>query len=187
MGEYWTEHAHRALELASQEADRLHHDSLRTEHILLGLIQQGCATAEILNALGIEPSRIRQEVARLVQPGTAPTTRGQLGRSRLAKAVLQAASEEARNLAMELPGPGEQLLGYSVGPEALLLGLLHEPKSVAAQALMNLGLTLEGMREKVHEKWGVKKPEALNLSEVELANLPAEARRALTELSAQLE
>jgi ATP-dependent Clp protease ATP-binding subunit ClpC len=187
MDEYWTEDAHRALELAAQEADRLQHDSLRTEHILVGLIQQGCVAAGILNALGIEPSRIRQEVERLVQPGIAPTTRGQLGRSRLAKVVLRAASEEARNLALACLDPGEHLLGYSVGPKALLLGLLHEPKGVAAQALMNLRLTLEGMRAKVHEKCGATKPEVRNLSEAEMGKLPAETRRALTELSAQIE
>jgi len=182
-----TDDAHRALALASQEADRLHHDSIRTEHILLGLIQDGLVTALILNDPALEPSRIRQEVETRLQPGTAPATKGRLGQSRLAKAVLKAADDEARNLAAESVGMGQLVLDYSVGTEHLLLGLLHEPKGVAAQVLRNLGLTLEGLRVKVREQFGLTKPEVPNLSEAEMANLPTEARRALTELSARIE
>jgi ATP-dependent Clp protease ATP-binding subunit ClpC len=182
-----TDDAHRALALACQEAERLHHESIRTEHLLLGLIQDGLVTALILNDPALEPSRIRQEVETRVQPGTAPATKGRLGQSRLAKAVLKAADDEARNLAVESVGMGHLAVDYGVGTEHLLLGLLHEPKGVAAQVLTNLGLTLEGLRVKVHEKWGAKKVEALNLSEAEMANMPTEARRALTELSAQIE
>ena len=182
-----TDDAHRALALASQEADRLHHESIRTEHILLGLIQEGLVTALILNDPASEPSRIRQEVEIRVPPGTAPATRGRLDQSRLAKAVLKAADDEARDLAVESVGMGRPVLDYSVGTEHLLLGLLHEPKSVAAQVLRELGLTLEGLRVKVREQFRLTKPEAPNLSEAEMANLPTEARRTLTELSAQIE
>ena len=89
MAGHLTDDAHRALALASQEADRLHHESIRTEHILLGLIQEGLVTALILNDLALEPSRIRQEVETRLQPGTAPAPKGRLGQSRLAKAVLK--------------------------------------------------------------------------------------------------
>jgi ATP-dependent Clp protease ATP-binding subunit ClpA len=182
-----TDDAHRALALASQEAERLHHESIRTEHILLGLIQDGLVSALILNDPAREPSRIRQEVEIRVPPGTAPATRGRLDQSRLAKAVLKAADDEARDLAVESVGMGRLLLDYSVGTEHLLLGLLHEPKGVAAQVLMNLGLTLEGLRVKVRDKFRITKPEVRNLSEAELATLPTEVRRALTELSARIE
>jgi ATP-dependent Clp protease ATP-binding subunit ClpC len=165
----------------------LHHDSIRTEHLLLGLIQEGLVTALILNDPALEPSRIRQEVEARLQPGTAPATKERLGQSRLAKAVLKAADDEARNLAVESVGMGRPVLDYSVGTEHLLLGLLHEPKSVAAQVLRELGLTLEGLRVKVREQFRLTKPEAPNLSEAEMANLPTEARRTLTELSAQIE
>jgi ATP-dependent Clp protease ATP-binding subunit ClpC len=182
-----TEDAHRALELASQEADRLHHDSIRTEHILLGLIQEGLVPALILNDPAIEPARVRQEVETRLQPGTAPAIKGRLGQSRLAKAVLKAADDEARKLAAEGVGMGQLVLDYCVGTEYLLLGLLHEPKGVAAQVLRNLGLTLEGLRVKVRERFRLTKPEVPGLSEAEMANLPTEARRALTELSAWIE
>ena len=187
MAGHLTEDAHRALELASQEADRLHHDSIRTEHILLGLIQEGLVTALILNDPAIEPSRIRQGVEARLQPGTAPAIKGRLGQSRLAKAVLKAADDEARKLAAEGVGMGQLVLDYCVGTEYLLLGLLHEPKGVAAQVLRNLGLTLEGLRVKVRERFRLTKPEVPGLSEAEMANLPTEARRALTELSAWIE
>jgi ATP-dependent Clp protease ATP-binding subunit ClpC len=182
-----TDDARRALALASQEAERLHHESIRTEHILLGLIQERLVTALILDDPASEPSRIRQEVETRLQPGTAPATRGRLGQSRLAKAVLQAADDEARNLAVESVGMGQLVHDYSVGTEHLLLGLLHEPKGVAAQVLRNLGLTLEGLRVKVREQFGLTKPEVPNLSDAEMANLPTEAGRALTELSARIE
>jgi len=165
----------------------LHHESIRTEHILLGLIQEGLVTALILNDPALAPSRIRQEVEARLQPGTAPATKGRLGQSRLAKAVLKAADDEARNLAVESVGMGHPVFDYSVGTEHLLLGLLHEPKGVAAQVLRGLGLTLEGLRVKVREKFCLTKPEVPNVSEAEMANLPTEARRALTELSARIE
>jgi hypothetical protein len=79
------------------------------------------------------------------------------------------------------------VLDYSVGAEHLLLGLLHAPKGVAAQVLRNLGLTLEGLRVRVRGQFCLTKPEVPTLSEAEMANLPTEARRALTELSAQIE
>jgi ATP-dependent Clp protease ATP-binding subunit ClpC len=165
----------------------LHHESIRTEHILLGLIQEGLVTALILNDPASEPSRIRQEVETRLQPGTAPATKGQLGQSRLAKAVLKAADDEARNLAVEGVGMGQSVLDYSVGTEHLLLGLLHEPKGVAAQVLRDRGLTLEGLRVKVREQFRLTKPEVPTLSEAEMASLPTEARRALADLSARIE
>ena len=124
VDEHWTDDALQALALASREAQRWQHDSIRTEHILLGLIQQGGVAAAILKDLGLDLARVREQVEAALQPGTEPGTTRQPGPSRLAKAVLKAAGEEARRLALTFAGPGYRVIDCQVGAEHLLLGLL---------------------------------------------------------------
>ena len=187
MDEHLSDDARQALALASLEAQRLHHDSIRTEHILLGLIQQDGVAASILKDLDLHLSQVREQVEAMAQPGTERGTARQPSRSRLAKAVIKAASEEARHhLALIHAGPGHRLLDYQVGAEYLLLGLLSAPEGVAAKVLMNLGLTREGLREEVRDWFSVPKPEEQVLADAELQSLPAETRRVLEELGLQI-
>jgi ATP-dependent Clp protease ATP-binding subunit ClpA len=187
VDEHWTDDARQALALASREAQRWRHDSIRTEHILLGLIQQGGVAAAILKDLGLDLARVREQVEAVLQPGTEPGTTRQPGRSRLAKAVLEAAGEEARRLALTFAGPGYRVIDCQVGAEHLLLGLLGAPEGAAAKVLMSLGLTPEGLREEVHDGFSGPKREEQDLAEAELQNLPAETRRALEQLGLQVE
>jgi ATP-dependent Clp protease ATP-binding subunit ClpC len=186
VDENLTDDARQALELASRQAQRLQHDSIRTEHILLGLIQQGGVAATILKDLGLDLARVREQVEAVLQPGTERGTTRQPGRSRLAKAVIKAAGEEARHLALTHAGPGYRVIDCAIGVEHLLLGLLVAPEGAAAKVLMSLGLTREGLREEVHEGFSVPKPEEQNLAEAELQNLPAETRRVLEQLGLQV-
>jgi ATP-dependent Clp protease ATP-binding subunit ClpC len=132
--------------LARQEAQRFNHDYIGTEHILLGLIQEGSGVAaDVLKNLDVDPKRIRQEIEKLVSHGTTMVTMGQLPFTPRAKKVLELALEEASNL------------GHNyIGTEHLLLGLIREQEGIAAQVLQNLNVRLEDVREEVLELLGAE-------------------------------
>jgi ATP-dependent Clp protease ATP-binding subunit ClpC len=127
------------MALANQEAQRLNHEYIGTEHILLGLVKEGSGVgANVLKNLDIDLRKVRLEVEKLVKSGPEMVTMGKLPQTPRAKKVIEYAIEEARNLNHNY-----------VGTEHLLLGLLREHDGVAAQVLMNLGLKLEEVREEV--------------------------------------
>src|SRR5437660_9239986 len=139
MYERFTDRARKVMQLANQEAQRLNHEYIGTEHLLLGLVKEGSGVAaNVLKNLDADLRKIRLEVEKLVQPGPDMVTPGKLPQTPRVKKVLDYAVEEARNLDHQ-----------HVGTEHLLLGLLREEEGVAAQALLNLGLRLEEVREEV--------------------------------------
>ena len=146
MFERFTERARKVMSLARQEAQRLNHEYIGTEHILLGLVQEGSGVAaNVLKNMDVELKKIRIEVEKMVQAGSNTIQMGQLPFTPRAKKVLELALEEANNL------------GHNyIGTEHLLLGLLRENESVAAQGLINLGLKLEDVREEVLEFLGAE-------------------------------
>jgi ATP-dependent Clp protease ATP-binding subunit ClpC len=139
MYERFTDRARKVMQLANQEAQRLNHEYIGTEHILLGLIKEGAGVAaNVLKNLDIELRKVREEVERLVTRSLDVSPPGKLPQTPRAKKVTEYAIEEARNLNHNY-----------VGTEHILLGLLREEEGVAAQVLMNLGLRLEDVREEV--------------------------------------
>ncbi|MEI7658483.1 MAG: ATP-dependent Clp protease ATP-binding subunit [Phycisphaerae bacterium] len=139
MFERFTDRARKVMALANQEAQRLNHEYIGTEHILLGLVKEGSGVgANVLRNLDVDLRRVRLEVEKLVKAGPEMVTMGKLPQTPRAKKVIEYAIEEARNLNHNY-----------VGTEHLLLGLLREHDGVAAQVLMNLGLKLEEVREEV--------------------------------------
>ena len=139
MFDRFTDRARKVMGLARQEAQRLNHEYIGTEHILLGLVQEGSGVAaNVLKNLDIDLRKVRLEVEKLVKSGPEMVTMGKLPQTPRAKKVLEYAIEEARNLNHNY-----------VGTEHILLGLLREHEGVAAQVLMNLGLKLEDVREEV--------------------------------------
>ncbi len=144
MYERFTDNALKVMELANQEAHRFNHEYIETEHILLGLVKPGwrppVATAiRVLHYCHVDPYKLRLEVEKLVQSGPDDmVTTGRLPQTPRAKKVIEYSMEEARNLNHNY-----------VGTEHILLGLLREQEGVAAQVLMNLGLTLEKVCEEV--------------------------------------
>src|SRR5881296_466506 len=139
MYERFTDRARKVMQLANQEAQRLNHEYIGTEHILLGLVKEGSGVAaNVLKNLDVDLRKIRLEVEKIVQAGPDMVTMGKLPQTPRAKKVIEYAIEEAR-----------QLNHNYVGTEHLLLGLLREHDGVAAQVLMNLGLRLEDVREEV--------------------------------------
>ena len=76
--ERMTEGAQKVMMYAQQEAQRVHHDRVGTEHILLGIIREGTGfAAQVLRNLGVEPRKVRQEIEKMIQPGpgTQPSPR----------------------------------------------------------------------------------------------------------------
>src|SRR5258706_14562158 len=144
MFDRFTDRARRVMGLARQEAQRFNHDFIGTEHILLGLIQEGSGVAaNVLKNLGVEINKIRSEIEKNVQSGPSMVTMGQLPFTPRAKKVLELSMEEANEL------------GHNyIGTEHLLLGLLRENDGGAAQVLLDLGIKLEEDRNEGLELLG---------------------------------
>jgi hypothetical protein len=136
------------MQLANQEAQRLNHEYIGTEHILLGLVKEGSGVAAtVLRNLDIDLRKIRLEIVRIVQSGPDMVTMGRLPLTPWAKEVIEYSIEEARNFNHPY-----------VGTEHLLLGLLRKQESVAAQVLMNLDLRLEEVGEELLRLLGPTPP-----------------------------
>ncbi|MCK9594575.1 MAG: ATP-dependent Clp protease ATP-binding subunit [Candidatus Omnitrophica bacterium] len=144
----FTERARKVIILAKEEAKRFNHDYIGTEHILLGLIREGeGVAANVLEKMGVSLENIRIEIEKLVQPGPATQIMGDLPFTPRAKKALELSAEEAR------------ALGHNyIGTEHLLLGLIREEEGVASQVLLNLGLDLSTVRNKIMEVLGSELP-----------------------------
>ena len=136
MNYNFTERVRKVLSMARQEATRLQHDYVGTEHILLGLVREGeGVAAHVLGSLGVGIERIHERIEGAVRKGKATIALGELPYTSPAKKVLEFAVAEARELNHSY-----------VGTEHLLLGLLRESKGIAAQVLNALGATIEDAR-----------------------------------------
>src|SRR5271165_6479261 len=129
MWEPFTERARRSIVLAQEEAQRLGNNYIGTEHILLGIISEGeSLAAKVLETLGVNLAKVRQEVEAIVGRG-GQTVQQEMVFTPRAKRVIELAFEEAR-----------QLNHNYIGSEHLLLGLIREGEGVAARVLTNLGV-----------------------------------------------
>ncbi|TAH34518.1 MAG: ATP-dependent Clp protease ATP-binding subunit [Planctomycetota bacterium] len=144
MFDRFTERARKVMGFARREAQRLHHEYIGTEHILLGLIQEGQGVAaNVLRSMNIDLEKIRREVEKIVKAGPATEPSVQIPFTPRAKKVVELALEEATNL------------GHNyIGTEHLLLALLREQEGIAAHVLMALGVKLEEVRQEVIEFLG---------------------------------
>ncbi|MDF2962747.1 MAG: ATP-dependent Clp protease ATP-binding protein [Paenibacillus sp.] len=138
----FTERAQKVLSLAQEEAVRLGHNNIGTEHILLGLIREGDGiAAKALIALGLGLEKIQDEVEALIGRGQEQPTN--IAYTPRAKKVIELSMDEARKL------------GHTyVGTEHILLGLIREGEGVAARVLNNLGVSLNKARQQVLQLLG---------------------------------
>ena len=139
-GYNFTDHVRRVLQLAREEAARLHNEHVGTEHILLGLIREGEGVgAAVLINLNVDLEEISRRIEETVKPGKAGAAAGpDLPYTSRAKKVLEFAMSEAR-----------ELHHAYVGTEHLLLGVLREEKGIGAQVLREAGVTVEAARSEV--------------------------------------
>lgn len=138
----FTERAQKVLALAQEEAVRLGHNNIGTEHILLGLIKEGEGiAAKALIALELSLEQIQQEVENLIGKGQEQPNK--IAYTPRAKKVIELSMDEARKL------------GHTyVGTEHILLGLIREGEGVAARVLNNLGVSLNNARQQVLQLLG---------------------------------
>ncbi len=138
----FTERAQKVLALAQEEAIRLGHNNIGTEHVLLGLIREGEGiAAKALLGLGLGSDKIQSEVETLIGKGKEGAKT--VHYTPRAKKVIELSMDEARKL------------GHSyVGTEHILLGLIREGEGVAARVLNNLGVSLNKARQQVLQLLG---------------------------------
>lgn len=120
--DYFSPDAQKVIQLSSEEAKRLGHDHVRTEHLLLGLIKQEGLASKVLQSLGVDLVNLFSDLESLIGHGEGSPEKIVL--SPRAKKVLELAYNAARELGFNY-----------VGPEHLLLGIIREGESIAAQAL----------------------------------------------------
>jgi len=135
----FTPRAQQVLALARKEADRLNHNFLGTEHLLLGLIKLGQGVAvNVLQKMGLELETVRMEVEKQVGTGPDQKMIGNIPYTPRVKKVIALAQKEAKNLNHTY-----------VGTEHLLLGLLREGDGVAAKVLRALDVDIEQARQEI--------------------------------------
>ena len=148
-GYNFTDRVRKVLQMAREEAARLHHEYVGTEHILLGLIREGeGVAAAVLTNLNVDLEEIQQKIEETVKKGKAAAAAGpDLPYTSRAKKVLELAMSEARELNHSY-----------VGTEHLLLGLLREEKGIAAQVLTDAGVNLVQARAETLRLLGSELP-----------------------------
>ncbi len=134
----FSEHARKVLTLAQEEAQRLNHNYIGTEHILLGLVreEEGIA-AKVLAGMGVNVSKVRQAVEYLMGAGEKPVS-GASGLTTRAKKIIELAIDEAR-----------QMNHSYIGTEHLLLGIIREGEGAAYKVLQSLDVTQERTRAEI--------------------------------------
>ncbi|HFE65720.1 MAG TPA: ATP-dependent Clp protease ATP-binding subunit, partial [Chloroflexi bacterium] len=132
----FTQRARRVLSLAQEEAERLNHNFIGSEHVLIGLLrEEGGVAGRVLRELGLDAARVQAMVERLSGgPGTrTPFTKIELSPS--TKRVLELAVEEARRMGQ-----------HYISTEHLLLGLTRQNNGMALEVLRKFGISPEQIR-----------------------------------------
>lgn len=138
MFERFTDRARRVVVLAQEESQRLSHNYIGSEHLLLGLLaeREGVA-ARALESLNVTLTAAREQVEEIIGPGQQ-TPRGHIPFTPRAKKILELSLREALTMGSEV-----------IDTEHLLLGLIDEGDGVGAQILQQRGATAQAVREAV--------------------------------------
>src|SRR5687767_14412269 len=132
MNYNFTDRVRKVLMMAYEEAIRMQHDYVGTEHILLGLVREGeGVAAAVLQRADVDAAAVFKRIEEVVRKGKATIALGELPYTSRSKKVLEYAMGAAKHFGHKY-----------VGTEHLLIGLLKEEKGIAAQVLNSLGLTL---------------------------------------------
>ena len=129
-----TQRARRVLSLAHQEAERMRHSYIGTEHLLLGLIrEEGGVAGRVLRELGLDPMRVQERVEQIT--GIGQYRGGKIDLSPGTQQVLEYAVDEAKSMGH-----------HYIGTEHLLLGLIRNDEGVGLKVLQQEGVTPEQIR-----------------------------------------
>ncbi len=161
----FTKHARHVLQIAQEEAARLNHNYVGTEHLLLGLAkEENGLAAKVLQDLKVTPADVVSQVERMAPrnpraPLSPPTLTPRT------KRVIEIAVEEARKMGHA-----------SIGTEHLLLGLAREAEGIAAEVLRSLGASLQQVRQQTTQA----------ILENQVQELSTQKRESKTPLTEQL-
>ena len=135
--ERFTQRARRVLSLAQEEAERMRHAYIGTEHLLLGLMrEEGGVAGRVLRDLGVEQRRVQEMVERFTGAGAGrASTVSKIDLAPGTKRVLELAVDEARRMGH-----------HYIGTEHLLLGMVRQNEGVAMDVLKKLGISAEQIR-----------------------------------------
>ncbi|HEX9988443.1 MAG TPA: DinB family protein [Chloroflexia bacterium] len=145
-----TPRSKRVIELAVDEARRLNHHYIGTEHLLLGLVREGEGIAAgVLESLGVSLETVRDKVLEVLASVQGTMTSESHSSTREGPARFDKFTEQARK-ALQLAQQEAQHFNHNyIGTEHILLGLLREWDDVAARVLNNLGIELHKVRSAV--------------------------------------
>ncbi|WP_119069834.1 ATP-dependent Clp protease ATP-binding subunit [Aggregatilinea lenta] len=133
--ERFTQRARRVLSLAQEEAERMQHNYIGTEHLLLGLMrEEGGVAGRVLRELGLRQNQVEQLVEKLTSGNKRPGV-SRMDLSPATKKVLELAVDEARRMGH-----------HYIGTEHLLLGLVRHPDGVAMDVLKELRISPDEIR-----------------------------------------
>src|SRR5436190_7897184 len=160
--------------MAREESARLHHEYVGTEHLLLGLIREGeGVAATMIQNLDTKLETLELTIETIVKRGRPGSPVGpDLPYTSRAKKVLELAMSEAREINHSY-----------VGTEHLLLGLIREEKGIAAQVLIDSGITLAKARDEMVRILGTEVPAG---ARVQSAAAPQDAQRSFWSSSGEL-
>ncbi|MCS7082866.1 MAG: ATP-dependent Clp protease ATP-binding subunit [Bacteroidetes bacterium] len=127
------------ISYSREEAIRLGHDYIGTEHLLLGIIREGEGIAvKILRNLGVDLNRLKRRIEEAVRPTGGTFTVGNLPLTKQAEKVLKITYLEAKLYKSDV-----------IGTEHLLLSLLRDEENIAAQILHEFGVSYESVRSEL--------------------------------------
>lgn len=148
--EKFTNRARLVMSHAKAEAERMGHDYIGTEHILLGILRENDGVAgRVLRNLSVDFDAVRNEILKQAKPSSDVAFEGPLPFTPKAKKVLDYAIKES--LAMKNVPEKKRY----IGTEHLLLGLISEEEGMAAQVLMNMNLNLSTIRKEIESFKGM--------------------------------
>ncbi|MFH1008685.1 MAG: ATP-dependent Clp protease ATP-binding subunit [Candidatus Latescibacterota bacterium] len=136
----FTARMQKVLQLAREEADRLNHNYIGSEHFLLGLIQEGegVAVAALIH-LGLDLDAIRQAIEDAVETsGGTALAQQQLPLTPRARQILEISVQLSRQMKVDY-----------TGTEHLLLALIKDKEGVAARILTTYGVTFDAVQDVV--------------------------------------
>ncbi|GAA1127303.1 hypothetical protein GCM10009630_26430 [Kribbella jejuensis] len=142
MYEHFSEEARRVIVLAQEEARGLDHVYVGTEHLLLGVITLRTSVASrVLASMGITAPVVRELVVEIVGRGKSDAGAGAIPFTPRAKSVFEFAWSEVRARGAD-----------RVGPEHLLLGVLHDGDGVGGQIVTKLAENVDEVRRKLEQR-----------------------------------
>ena len=145
--ERFTESARQVVVLAQEEARRLKHGYIGTEHLLLGLMRENGRAATTLGAHGVELQPMRDWVVENIGEGDEEPPPGQLPLTPRMKKIFEISLEDAQTLGH-----------HAIGTQHLLIALLHEGQGVALHVMRGLGAPPEDVWVSAFRQLGVDAP-----------------------------